>query len=269
MRNKTLMFCIFVAASLCSCNVQKRIIYIQDANSKDAVKMAENNQIRIKPLDRLTIVVSSKDPELAAPFNANSTYNSLSGSTISSANNGAGSLQVRTVTPEGTLDMPIIGAVECAGRTRSQLAYEIAQKIKDGGYISDPTVNVQFADMKITVVGEVNRPGQYDIVRDEITLLEALALAGDLTIYGERDSVAIIREIDGQSVVEYVDLRSKDLFASPFYHLHQNDVVYVKPNKYKAATAEINQNRTFWLSLVSSLVGVSSLVVSIVSLTKL
>ncbi len=268
MRNSTLLFCLVAAAALCSCNVQKRIVYIQDARPNETVKMAEDYQIRIKPLDRLTIVVSSKDPELAAPFNANSTYNSLSGTQIGSTTNGASSLQIRTVTPEGTLDMPIIGAVECAGRTRSQLAAEIAQKIKDGGYISDPTVNVQFADMKITVIGEVNRPGQYDIVRDEITLLEALALAGDLTIYGERDEVAIIRDVDGKSVVEYVDLRSKDLFSSDFYHLRQNDVVYVKPNKYKAATAEINQNRTFWLSLVGSLVSVSTLVISIISLTK-
>ena len=268
MKNKMLIYSVFVVSSLCSCNVQKRIVYIQDANSREVVKMAEDNQIRIKPLDRLTIVVSSKDPELAAPFNANSTYTSLTGNTLNTSVSGTNSLQVRTVTPEGILDMPIIGAVECAGRTRSQLAGEIARKIKEGGYISDPTVNVQFADMKVTVVGEVNRPGQYDIVRDEITLLEALALAGDMTIYGERNSVAVIREVNGQSMVEYVDLRSKDLFSSPFYHLQQNDVVYVKPNKYKAATAEINQNRTFWLSLVSSFVGVATLVVSIISITK-
>lgn len=260
---------IFAVVALCSCNVQKRIVYLQDAKNQDMVTMVENGQIRIKPLDKLKIIVSSKDPELAAPFNMTSTYNSLAADTrITSSVNGEQSLQVRTVAPDGTLDMPIIGMIQCEGRTRSELAKEIADKIREGGYISDPSVNVQFADMKITVMGEVSRPGQYDIIHDEITVLDALALAGDLTIYGVRSEVAVIREVDGKSVVTYLDLRSKDMFSSPCYYLQQNDIVYVKPNRYKAATAEINQNRTFWLSLVSSLVSVSTLIISIISLTK-
>ena len=116
----------------------------------------------------------------------------------------------------------------------------------------------------ITVMGEVTRPGQYDFVRDEITILDALALAGDMTIYGERDTVAVIRKIDGKSVVCYLNLLSKDAIASPFYHLQPNDVVYVKPNRYKAANAEINQNRSFWISIVSTLVSVATLATTIV-----
>ena len=199
----------------------------------------------------------------------NDNLNSLAAdSRLTSSVNGEQSLQARTVSPEGTLDMPIIGTIKCEGKTRSELAAEIADKIRQGGYISDPSVNVQFADMKITVMGEVTRPGQSDIVHDEITVLDALAMAGDLTIYGVRSEVAVIREVDGKTVVSYIDLRSKEMFASPCYYLQQNDIVYVKPNRYKAATAEINQNRTFWLSLVSSLVSVSTLIVSIISLSK-
>ena len=117
-------------------------------------------------------------------------------------------------------------------------------------------------------MGEVTRPGQYDISRDEVTLLDALAMAGDMTIYGERDAVAVIRKVDGKSVVSYLDLRTKEAIASPFYHLQPNDVVYVKPNRYKAANAEINQNRSFMISIVSTLVSVATLATTIILNTR-
>ena len=252
---------ILAAVALSSCNVQKRIVYIQDAKDKDIVTMAESGQIRIKPLDKLKIIVSCKDPELAAPFNMTSTYNSLAAdSRLTSSVNGEQSLQARTVSPEGTLDMPIIGTIKCEGKTRSELAAEIADKIRQGGYISDPSVNVQFADMKITVMGEVTRPGQYDIVHDEITVLDALALAGDLTIYGVRSEVAVIREVDGKTVVSYIDLRSKEMFASPCYYLQQNDILYVKPLKSRVSSSTFSGNGSIWISLVSLLATIASLV---------
>lgn len=265
---KKLLFMTIIAALSCACNVQKRIVYIQDVVPDEILATASDNNIRIKPLDRLKVVVSSRDPELAAPFNTSTSYNSVNGNTVGTAINGPASLQTRTVDAEGMLDMPVIGPVKCVGLTRHELAAEIASRIKAGGYVSDPSVNIEFADMKITVLGEVNRPGQYDIVRDRITLLEAVAMAGDLTIYGMRNEVAVIRETDGQTQVAVLDLRSKDLLSSPYYYLRQNDVVYVKPNRYKAATAEINQNRTFWLSLVGSLVSVSTLVISVIALNR-
>ena len=268
MKNKTVILTLLAVLALSACNVQKRIVYIQDAVVDDPVTVAENNQIRIKPLDRLTVVVSSKDPELAAPFNSASTYTSLVGAMVSSSVNNSSALQIRTVTPEGLLEMPIIGTVECEGLTRSELAKAIADKIRDGGYISDPNVNVQFADMRISVIGEVARPGRYDITRDNITLFEALALAGDMTLYGVRSDVAVIREVGGQTTVEHLDLRNKDIFASPYFYLQQGDIVYVKPNRYRAATAEINQNRTFWLSIVGTLVSISTLVITITQLSK-
>ena len=122
---------------------------------------------RIKILDRLTIVVNSKDPELAVPFNSSTSLSSVTGvASYSSATNQ--SLQIRTVDENGQLEMPVIGKIECKGKTRSELAQAIADKIVEGGYINDPSVNVQFADMKISVVGEVARPGQYDVTRDKI-----------------------------------------------------------------------------------------------------
>lgn len=259
---------IAIIAILASCNSTKRVTYLQDVTNESIISLAGNGQIRIKPHDRLTVIVSSKDPELAAPFNTTTSYSSLSSNPLASTNpTSAQALQIRTVDEKGDLYIPVIGVVHCAGKTRSELASEIAHKIIDGGYISDASVNIQFADMKFYVLGEVMRPGQFDITRDKITLLEALAMAGDMTIYGNRTNVSVIRKEEGkdQSKVYQVDLLSKDALLSPAFNLQQGDVVYVQPNKYKAATSEINQNRTFWISIASTLLTAASLALTIVS----
>ncbi len=250
------------AVLLASCAAQKRVWYLQDAQPYTPEQIAENGQIRIKPLDRLTVVVNSKDPELAVPFNSSTSYNSLTGTQVTSAS-GTQSLQVRTVDEEGFLNMPVIGKIQCKGLTRHELARAIADKIVAGGYINDPTVNVQFDDMKISVIGEVARPGQYNITRDKITIFDALAMAGDLTVYGIRDQVAVQREVDGVRSIEYLDLTSKEIFNSPAFYIQQNDVIYVKPNKYKAQAGEISQNRSFYLSLVGTAVSVATLIVTL------
>lgn len=255
------------AVLLASCAAQKRVWYLQDAQPYTPEQIEENGQIRIKPFDRLTIVVNSKDPELAVPFNSSTSFNSLSGTQYSSASTTQ-SLQTRTVDESGMLDMPVIGKIECKGKTRHELATEIARQIVAGGYINDPSVNVQFDDMKISVIGEVTRPGQYTITRDKVSILDALAMAGDLTVYGIRKDVAVQREADGQRTIEYLDLTSKDIYNSPVFYLQQNDVVYVKPNKYKAQAGEISQNRNFYLSLVTSTVSVATLIISIITLSS-
>jgi polysaccharide export outer membrane protein len=145
-----------------------------------------------------------------------------------------------------------------------ELATLIEEKIKASNYIPDPLVNVRFASTSISIIGEVNKPGRYDIKRDEINILEALALAGDLTIFGSREDVAVIREINGKNVVTKLDLRSADVLESPCYYLEQNDVVIISPNKYKAATSEINQNRSFWISIASTAVAVATLIITVV-----
>ena len=260
---------ILLAVLLVGCNASKRIIY--DFNKEESVKaMLADGQIRIKPLDRLTVVGASQNPELAAPFNAPTSYNSLSHNPVGvSSSNGLQSLQVRTVAEDGTMEFPLIGKVDCKGKTRKELSDEIAKKIIEGGYISDAIVNIQFADMKFFVLGEVARPGQFDITRDKITVLEALAMAGDMTIYGNRANVAVIRR-NGDKEYEVFELNflEGDQMTSPAFYLQQGDVIYVQPNKYKAATSEINQNRTFWLSIVSTLITATSLVLTIVNFAR-
>jgi polysaccharide export outer membrane protein len=165
---------------------------------------------------------------------------------------------VLTVDDRGYINIPIIGEVYCVGKTRHELAREIETKIIEEGYMTEPSVNVRFANLTISVLGEVNKPGRYTINRDQMTILEAIALAGDLTIYGLRDDIAVVREVEGKNIVTKLDIRSSEIFSSPCYYLEQNDIVIVNPNKYKAATSEINQNRSFWISLTSTAISLAT-----------
>lgn len=250
------------ALLLASCATNKRAAYIQQVQTDIPTAIKQDYQIRIKPLDRLTVTINSKDPELAAPFNAASSYNSLNGlSSYSSSSNG--NLQILTVDKEGKIQLPIIGEIDCDGLTRNELAKKIENTIRENGMVHDPIVIIQFADVKFSVLGEVARPGQFSITKDRISLFDALAMAGDLTIYGQRENVALIREENGMRTVHYFDLKNPDILTSPYFYLQQDDVVYVTPNKYKAQAGEINQNRSFYISLVSVAVSVATLLVTI------
>ena len=250
------------ALLLASCATNKRAAYIQQVQTDIPTAIEQDYQIRIKPLDRLTVTINSKDPELAAPFNAASSYNSLNGlSSYSSSSNG--NLQILTVDKEGKIQLPIIGEIDCDGLTRNELAKKIENTIRENGMVHDPIVIIQFADVKFSVLGEVARPGQFSITKDRISLFDALAMAGDLTIYGQRENVALIREENGMRTVHYFDLKNPDILTAPYFYLQQDDVVYVTPNKYKAQAGEINQNRSFYISLVSVAVSVATLLVTI------
>lgn len=265
---RKIVFMLAVAVAFMSCASQKRVLYFQDIEGQ-LPQIAADYQIRLRPLDRLTVVVNSQRPELAAPFNTSSSFNSLTGVPIDGnalSSNTSGSIQIRTIDAEGYLDMPIIGKVYCEGKTRSELANEIARMIIEGGHLNDPSVNIQFADMSITVLGEVAKPGRYNVVNDRLTLLDALSMAGDLTVFGQREDVTVIREENGERSYGVVDLRSEEVFSSPYFYLQQNDVIYVKPNKYKAQTGEYNQNRSFYISLISAAVSVATLIVTITKL---
>lgn len=249
---------IVLALFMCSCNAQRNVLYLQNIESGTENAVTGNSIIKIKPLDQIKIVVNSKNPELAIPFNSSSNYNALTGTMVSNTGGGESSIQTFTVDSEGNIVMPILGKVKCACLTREELARSIESLIRDGGYIQDPNVNVRFASLTLSILGEVNKPGRYDIRYDQITIFEALALAGDMTIYGNRNDVLVVREQDGKNVVTTLDLRSPEVFNSPCYYLEQNDVVIVNPNKYKAATSEINQNRSFWISLTSTAISLAT-----------
>ena len=169
------------------------------------------------------------------------------------------------VDSNGDIDFPILGKLHVAGLTRMQLTEMIKQRLIDEDLIKDPIVTVQFLNYKVSGMGEVNAPGSFNISGDRITLLEALSMAGDLTIYGRRDRVAVIREKDGKRTILMHDLRSSDIFNSPCYYLQQNDIVYVEPNKAKAEQTDINQNKSLgvWFGAISALVSIASLIVTL------
>ena len=262
MKRFILLALLAATLSFAACDSQKRIWYLQDTADFMPEQIEQQAQIRIQPLDRLTIVVNSKDPELAVPFNAATGFTALTPMASSSISSSS-SLQVRTVDEQGMLLMPVIGELKVAGLTRSELSRLVADKIIAGGYINDPTVNVQFADMKISVLGEVLRPGSYAITHDKVTIFDALAMAGDMTIYAQRTDVMVYREVEGRRTIEFLDLTSKDIFSSPAFYIQQNDAIYVKPNKYRAQAGEINQNRSFYISLTSTAIAIATLIVTI------
>lgn len=243
-----------------SCASSKKVVYLQDVVPLKQQDIEQKYEVYIHNDDLLAIMVNSKNPELALPFNMPMVSYQL-GSQTAPQQRVLGYL----VDTNGDIDFPILGKLHVAGLTRLQLTDMIKQRLIDEVLIKDPIVTVQFLNYKVSVMGEVNRPGSFNISGDRITLLEALSMAGDLTIYGRRDRVAVIREKDGKRTILMHDLRSSDIFNSPCYYLQQNDIVYVEPNKAKAGQSEINQNKSVgvWLSAASILVSIASLIVTL------
>lgn len=255
MKNRFLTL-LLLAVSLVSCNTSKEILYFQDVvvNQSEAIEGARD--ITVQPKDQISIMVSSKDPQLAALFNLTRVqYRAGATDLRSSSNNGE--ISGYTLDEKGDIDFPVIGTLHIAGMTKSQIAALIKKRLVKEDLVKDPVVTVEFMNLYFSVLGEVKAPGKYGITKDQISLLEAISMAGDLTIYGKRDAIFVIREESGERVTHWVDIRSKDFFKSPVYYLKQNDVVYVQPNKVRAGQSTINENSVksvgLWISIASFL----------------
>ena len=249
--------------SSCGSKTYKNITYLQDAQKDTVMAMKSEIGILVQPKDMISIVVSSRNPELSAMFNlTNVSYQAgAETSTTGSYNRILG----YSVDSEGFIDFPIVGKINVAGLTRWQVADRVKEELVSRNLLKDPVVSVEFLNFKISVMGEVSHPGTYTITGDKITLLEALSLAGDLTIFGRRDRVSVVRELNGQRNIFVVDIRSVDMFNSPAYYLQQNDVVFVEPNKVRAGQSTINENSlksaSFWVSMGSFAVTIANLVI--------
>jgi polysaccharide export outer membrane protein len=207
-------------------------------------------------------MVNSKDPELVQMFNLPMvSYQVTSMGYLGGQQRMLGYL----VDKNGNIKFPQLGEVNVRGLNRFELSDLISNELKERGLVNDAVVTVQFLNFKVSVMGEVVRPGTFEVDSDRITLLDALSLAGDMTIYGRRDNVRVIREENGERTVAIVDLRSRNLMNSPYYYLKQNDIVYVEPNKARAGQREINQNRSVstFASILSVLASLASLAVVI------
>ncbi|MDH6316368.1 protein involved in polysaccharide export with SLBB domain [Parabacteroides sp. PF5-5] len=251
------LFCILLCTG---CASEKEVVYLQDVIPLKQQVIEQNYDVIIHEDDLLAIMVNSKDPELALPFNMPVVTYQL-GYQTSAQQRILGYL----VDKEGYIDFPILGKLKVSGMSRLAATNMIKDRLMKDDLIKDPIVTIQFLNFKISVMGEVNRPGTFTISGDRVTLLEALSMAGDLTIYGKRNRVAVIREFDGKRTILFHDLRSADIFLSPCYYLQQNDIVYVEPNKARAGQSSINQNTSVsvWLSAISILASVAALIVNI------
>ena len=246
-----------MAVFFTACTSTKKIIYLQDVVPLKQQEIEQKYEVIIHGDDLLAIMVNSRDPELALPFNMPMVSYQLGSNT-----GGQQRVLGYLVDTNGNIDFPILGEIHVEGLTRMQLTELIKNKLIEGDLIKDPIVTVQFLNFKISVMGEVGRPGSFTISGDRITLLEALSMAGDSTIYGRRDRVGVIRENNGKRTILFHDLRSADIFNSPCYYLQQNDIVYVEPNKAKSGQSSINQNNSIgvWVSVISLLTTIAVLI---------
>ena len=247
---------VVLAMAFVSCNPEtyKKINYLQDIDGGTTMSMKVNKGIIIQPQDQLSIIVTSRDPKMAVPFNLSvSTF--YTGSELSSSGGASQRITGYIVDNAGDINFPSLGQIHVSGLNRWELQELIKDKLADSGLLRDAVVTVEFLNFKISVLGEVTSPGTYTVTGDKITILQALALARDLTIYGQRDNVQVIREQNGQRQIFSLNLTSSDIFSSPGYYLQQNDVVYVTPSKVRAGQGEINENYfksgSFWISLAS------------------
>lgn len=251
-------FCLFMLSIvlLSSCSTSKNILYMQDVPTNIPVTKQEEVYISIRPLDVISIVVSSRDPELAALFNLPRISYGVGNATVG-IQNAQNQISNYTVDEDGYIDFPVLGKIKVEGYTRKQLADRIKRILLSENLVKDPIVIVDYINLKISVLGEVNNPGRYNIDRDQITLIDAISMAGDLTIFGKRDGVMVIREEKEERTTYKIDLRSASLFTSPVYYLQQNDVIYVEPNNTRSGQSTINDNSmksvSMWMSITSFL----------------
>lgn len=255
MKNR-FFYLLLLLALLTSCNTSKEILYFQDIVVNDSEAIKGERDITVQSKDQISIVVSSKDPQLAALFNLTKIQYRAGYSDLRGGSNN-GEISGYTLDDKGNIDFPVLGTLHIAGMTKSQIAALIKKRLMEENLVNDPVVTVEFMNLYFSVLGEVKTPGKYSITKDQISLLEAISMAGDLTIYGKRDAIFVIREENGERVTHWVDIRSKDIFNSPVYYLKQNDVVYVQPNKVRAGQSTINENSvksvSLWISIGSFL----------------
>ena len=247
---------------LSSCGSTKNIAYFQNSREVDYEQSKMLYDARIMPKDLLTITVSTVNPEAATPFNLTvpTAINQSARSTYSQP-----VLQSYLVDNDGNIDFPILGTLPVGGLTKSACEKMIHDRILP--YLNaneNPVVTVRMSSYSISVLGEVTRPGSYQVSREKINVLEALAQAGDLTIYGVRDRVKLIREDDkGRKEIHELNLNDANIVSSPYYYLQQNDIVYVEPNKVKAQNSSVGSMTTLWFSATSILISLTSLLYNI------
>lgn len=231
-----------------SCASKKDLVYFQGEQTSST--KYEEYIPKIQSSDMLAISISAADIKATEPFNQQNVYQ------INSANPSNPYAKIYTVDENGDINYPILGQIKLGGLTRREAEIELKNKLSK--YIVNPGVNITFTNFRISVLGEVVKPGNFTIPNERISILDALGMAGDLTINGVRSNVMVIREQNGQKQTYNVDLTSKEVLNSPVYYLAQNDVVYVEPNNAKISASKFTPNYTLWISVAGVIISVIS-----------
>ena len=261
---------ILLTLFLTGCKVPQNVAYFQDSDANSIVELVAAKQITVKPGDKLSIVVKSKDPAISDLFNL-PVYSSRIG--VGNSNNGSNAqlraytgytgegIATYTVDSKGDIDFPVLGVLHIEGMSRGELAGYIKGELMGRNLVKDPTVVVDFLSTGVDILGDVRSPGRYDMNKDKLTILEAISLAGDLTVTGQRENVRVIRQEGNQLKTYTVNLTDVASVAkSPVYYLQQGDVIYVEPNDMQKRNSTVNGNNAmsvgFWVSVASLLTSV-------------
>lgn len=265
------------AVALAGCKTQKDLAYFEDIKDSAAGSIAVSDyEIRIAPQDELLITVTSEMPAAVAQYNqpmfstmSRADMQDIAASAASvSSNSGTGASAMNRVptyivSREGDIDFPSLGRLRVAGMSTRQLADSITARV--GETVKDPIVKVVLLNFKVSVLGEVAAPHTINVTTEKFSVLDALAACGDLTEFGRRDNVIIIRETaDGQREYKRIDLHDTALFSSPYFYLKQNDIVYVEPNPVKQDNSKYNQNNSYKLSVASTIISTASIIASLI-----
>lgn len=260
----SLLAAIMMTVMMCSCHSREKIVYVQGADVIGSFQNPTPYEARIAKDNQLSILVTCSDLLLAVPFNLQRPQASMQegGGSYSTNINDNDNLYYR-VDSNGDILFPSIGKLHVEGMTRGELSDYLTNYLSSKGYISDPIVNVSFTGAHYSVIGEVNNPGIISMTQDRVTIFEALAAAHDMTIFGERDKVQLMREENGTQKVIRLNLKDPQIIASPYYFVKNGDVIYVEPSGTRAANREVSNLSSFAISITSILITIASLIITV------
>ena len=251
---------ILVIVFLTSCSTSKdNLTYFSNLGSQTSGTIPSGNyELKIIPDDELVITVTSLVPEATAQFNLPMT-NIATRSAVSPTQQS--SLMTYIVDRDGYIMMPVLGKIKVAGLTTAQISDVITKEVSKS--VTDPYVRVQLMNFRVNVLGEVHAPGPKSTNKKQYSIIDAITDSGDLTVYGRRDNVLLIREENGQRVYHRINLNDTEVLSSPYFYLQQNDVIYVEPNEVKKANSRFNQDNSYKLSVISTVVSAASVIASL------
>lgn len=264
---KVFFIVIAFAILFASCSTPQQVAYFQDVSGKDTLITNVSLQpLKVQPGEKLMIVVHSSVPELAATFNLPVVGYRLGTSNTNQSYNSNFATMSYTVSPEGTIDFPVLGIIKVEGMTRNEVAEHIKHRLVSENHCTDAIVNVELSNAYVNVMGEVNHPGRYELTQDKVTVLDILSQASDLNVLGQRQNVMVSRQTAQGTQIYTLDMTNmQQLMSSPAYMMQQGDLVYVEPNKMRKRQSTVNGNNIlntgFWISVASLITSVVAIIV--------